>query len=167
MQRLVDEQWTLLGPLLEKTSVKTTNRGRPRVPDRLVLDGILWILKTGAQWNELPDKYPPYQTCHRRFQEWVRSGVFAEVLRVLAQDMETRGGISLEECFIDGTFSSAKKGVLVLARQRKAKAPNSWLSATETLFRSPSTWALLLRMKSPWWNKRLPADLPERLQYTW
>jgi len=167
MQRLVDEQWHLLAPLLKRSQAKTTKRGRPRLPDRPVLDGILWILKTGAQWNELPDKYPPYQTCHRRFQEWVRSGVFAELLRVLAQDMEARGGISLEECFIDGTFSSAKKGELVLARRNVAKAPSSWSSATESLFRSPSTWALLLRMKSPWWNERLPADLPKRLQYIW
>src|SRR6266571_4942168 len=75
-------------------------------PDREVLDGILWVLKTGAQWNELPSKYPPYQTCHRRFSEWVRNGALAELLRVLAQDMEVRGGISLEECFIDGTFAS-------------------------------------------------------------
>ena len=111
MQMLVDEQWALLAPLLKKSSVKTTNRGRPRLPDREVLDGVLWVLKTGAQWNELPDKYPPYQTCHRRFQEWVRAGVLAELLRALAQDMEARGGISLEECFIDGTFSLAlKKG---------------------------------------------------------
>lgn len=167
MQRLVDEQWSLLAPLLAKTSVKATKRGRPRLPDREVLDGILWVLKTGAQWNELPDKYPPYQTCHRRFQEWVHSGVLAELLRVLAQDMEARGGISLEECFIDGTFSSAKKGELVLARQNAARVPSSWLSATESLFRSPSLWRVLLRMKSPWWSEHLPKDLPKRLRYIW
>jgi len=165
MQRLVDEQWSLLAPLLAKTSVKATKRGRPRLPDREVLDGILWVLKTGAQWNELPDKYPPYQTCHRRFQEWVHSGVLAELFRVLAQDMEARGGISLEECFIDGTFSSAKKGELVLARQNAARVPSSWLSATESLFRSPSLWRVLLRMKSPWWSEHLPKDLPKRLRY--
>jgi transposase len=167
MQKLVDEQWALLAPLLEKSFVKTTKRGRPRVSDRLILDGILWILKTGAQWNELPDKYPPYQTCHRRFQEWVRSGVLAELLRVLAQDMEARGGISLEECFIDGTFSSAKKGELVLAKRNVVRAPSSWLSVTESLFRSPSVWKVLLHMKSPWWNERLPADLPQRLRDYW
>lgn len=160
MQRLVDEQWALLAPLLEKVSTKTTSRGRPRLPDRDVLDGILWVLKTGAQWNELPAKYPPYQTCHRRFQEWVRSGVFAELLRTLAQDMEARGGISLEECFIDGTFAPAKKGALVLARQREAKAPSSWSSATASLFRSPSTWVALRRTKSPWWMQHLPKNLP-------
>lgn len=167
MQKLVDEQWSLLAPLLEKTSVKTTNRGRPRRPDREVLDGVLWVLKTGAQWNELPDKYPPYQTCHRRFQEWVHTGVLADLLRVLAQDMEARGGISLEECFIDGTFASAKKGALVLVKRNAVKAPSSWSSATSALFRSPSTWGVLLRMKSPWWKQHLPANLSELLRNVW
>ncbi len=165
MQTLTDQQWSLLEPLLaHPVSVKG---GRPRRPDREVLDGILWVLKTGAQWNELPSKYPPYQTCHRRFSEWVRNGALAELLRVLAQDMESRGGISLEECFIDGTFASAKKGELVLAPRSAVRVPSSWLSATESLFRSPSTWQVLARMKSPWWNKRLPTNLPELLQNTW
>ena len=39
-----------------------------------MLNGVLWILGTGSQWRELPDRYPPFQTCHRRFQQWVRSG---------------------------------------------------------------------------------------------
>lgn len=167
MQKLTDQQWELLTSLLEQPKPVKPVRGRPRVPDRPVLDGILWVLKTGAQWNELPSKYPPYQTCHRRFQEWTESGTLATILQILAQDMEERGGISLEECFIDGTFASAKKGALVLARRNVVRVPSSWLSATESLFRSPSLWALLLRMKSPWWKKRLPTNLPELLQNVW
>jgi transposase len=54
--------------------------------------------------------YPPYQTCHRRFQQWVRIGVFEQVLRALATDSHERGGLDLSECFIDGTFIVAKKG---------------------------------------------------------
>jgi len=53
---------------------------------------------------------PPYQTCHRRFQEWVRSGTFEAILRALVQDMKERGNLNLTECFIDGTFVIAKKG---------------------------------------------------------
>ena len=64
---------------------------RPRKPDREILEGILWILKTGAQWHELPREYTPYQTCHRRFQEWAWLHVFEEILRVLAQNMVERG----------------------------------------------------------------------------
>lgn len=44
------------------------------------LDGVLWILRTGAPWQDLPPRYGPYQTCHRRFQQWVRSGVHSAAL---------------------------------------------------------------------------------------
>jgi len=54
-----------------------------------VLNGVLWILRTGAQWRELPKKYPPYQTCHRRFQRWVRSGQRNKALRALARGLHS------------------------------------------------------------------------------
>jgi transposase len=67
-------------------------RGRPWRDTRQVLEGVLWILRTGAQWSELPrDKFPPYQTCHRRFQQWVRVGTLVKVLRRLAEDLLARG----------------------------------------------------------------------------
>ena len=159
-----DEQWNIIEPILHRPK-RWETRGRPRKPDRPLLDGILWILKTGAQWSELPKEYPPYQSCHRRFQEWVARGIFDTILELLAKDMEYRGKISLDECFIDGTFAPAKKGVRVLVRLNAEKAVKSWSSQTKALFLSPSLWPLLLRTKSPWLKKRLPSDLPERLQY--
>jgi transposase len=105
---ITDEQWAVLEPLIPVP--ERDARGRKRQPDRPVLDGILWVLLNGANREDMPDRYPPKTTCHDRFQEWSRSGTFDHILRALAQDMEERGGISLEECFIDGTFASAKKG---------------------------------------------------------
>ena len=70
-----------------------------------------WILRTGAQWRELPKTYPPYQTCHRRFQQWVRSGQLDKALRALARELQSQGLLPLEEGLLDGTFASAKKGV--------------------------------------------------------
>jgi transposase len=107
---LTDDQWAVLAPLLPKPRVRTDRRGRPWRDPRDVLNGILWILKTGAPWHDLPDRYPPYQTCHRRYQQWVRAGVFDRVLFALAEDVRTRGGLNLSECFIDGSFVIAKKG---------------------------------------------------------
>jgi transposase len=49
------------------------------VDDRAVLNGILWVLRTGAQWAELPSKYPSRATCHRRFQHWCRHGTFDKI----------------------------------------------------------------------------------------
>ena len=161
--RLTEEQWSLVVPLLPGSPRKDA-RGRPRRPDRDILEGILWILKTGAQWHELPREHPPYQTCHRRFQEWARLGVFEEILRVLAENMKERGKISLEECFIDGTFASAKKGASKSAQLNGAKGPRSWWFRTLALFRSPSIYPLLLRTRSLWWRKRLRPALRRHFQ---
>jgi transposase len=59
-----------------------------------VLDGIMWIVRTGAPWKDLPERYPPYQqTCQRRFQRWIEEGVLSGVLEALAADLEERGEI--------------------------------------------------------------------------
>src|SRR4051812_18396705 len=67
-------------------------------------------LRTGAPWAELPNRYPPYQTCHRRFQQWVRSGILRGVLEALAEDLRVQGRLDVREAFIDGSFAPAKKG---------------------------------------------------------
>ena len=107
---LTDAQWKILQPLLPKPRVRRDGRGRPWRDPRDVLNGILWVLRTGAAWHDLPDRYPSYQTCHRRFQYWVENGTMERVLTALARDLEQRGELDLTECFIDGTFASAKKG---------------------------------------------------------
>jgi len=72
--------WHLIEPILRPRR-RSDGRGRPWQDTRAVLNGILWVLGTGAQWRELPKKYPPYQTCHRRFQQWVREGELERILR--------------------------------------------------------------------------------------
>jgi len=123
------------------------------------MSGILWILRTGAPWHDMPDRYPPYQTCHRRFQQWVRSGVFEHILQALATDLHERGGIDLSECFIDGTFIVAKKGGTKLERPSGAKVRRSWQYQTVLAFLSPLTLRLLRRMKSPLLNRLSPSVL--------
>jgi len=106
---LTDEQWEMVEPVL-RFAVRADGRGRPPQDARAVLNGVLWILGTGAQWRELPAKYPPYQTCHRRFQQWVRTGQLEEAVRLLAQGLHEAGQLKLDEAFIEGSFASAKKG---------------------------------------------------------
>ena len=122
---LTDEQWTLLEPLSPAAPRREDGKGRPRRQAREVFEGICWVLRTGAQWADLPERYPPYQTCHRRFQEWVRSGVLRRVLEALAQDLEERGQLDLSECFIGGTFVVAKKGVQQWVRLSGARVARS------------------------------------------
>ena len=73
---LTDEQWEAARPCIpEPERQGTTERGgRPWRDPRDVLNGILWVLRTGAPWADLPRRYPPPQTCHDRFQKWERAG---------------------------------------------------------------------------------------------
>jgi transposase len=86
-----------------------------------VLNGILWILRTGAPWADLPDRYPSYQTCHRRFQQWVRVGVLRSILEVLAQALHDQGYLDLQEAFIDGSFAPAKHGGARVGKTKRGK----------------------------------------------
>ncbi|MCL0103983.1 IS5 family transposase [Dehalococcoidia bacterium] len=87
---LTDKQWALISPLLPPQKPK----GRKRADDRQTLEGILWVLKTGSWWQDLPREYGSKTRCHRRLKEWQEEGVWERVWRA----------------FLDGTFVPAKKG---------------------------------------------------------
>jgi len=140
---LTDEQWDVIKPLIPQPPKRPDGRGRPRRDNREILNGILWIMRTGAPWKDLPERYPPYQTCHRRFQEWVRSGTFEVILRMLVKDMKERGDLDLTECFIDGTFVIAKKGAKGWEKPSGAKVQRSWQWQTALVFLSPYPLAVL------------------------
>jgi len=118
---LTDEQWDLIGRFLPEPVRRADGRGRPRRENRAVLNGILWILRTGAPWADLPDRYPSYQTCHRRFQQWVRAGALRSILEILAQALHDDGHLDLQEAFIDGSFASAKRGGACVGKTKRGK----------------------------------------------
>jgi transposase len=134
---LTQVQWELLEPVISKSLPPKLIAGRPRRHDKDILNGILWICRTGAPWKDLPSRYPPYQTCHRRFQEWVKQGVWMEILTLLAVDLKRRGKIDMAETYMDGSFSSAKKGALELEKPGGARVPRSWQLQTAMVFLSP------------------------------
>ena len=136
---ITNEQWQRIAQFIPKPKAQPGKSGRPPQNPRDVLNGILWILRTGAQWSDLPDRYPPRSTCHRYFQQWNNSGVFVRILTALAQDLKDRGGIDLREGFIDGTFAPAKKGAMVWAKPKGAKEPKLWALQTLAVFLSPLT----------------------------
>ena len=112
-EQLTDAQWAILEPLIPETPRREGGRGRPQLhSDRAVMNGILWILRTGAAWSlcDLPDHFPSATTCFRHFSRWVKSGVLRQILEALARHLEEVGQIDLSECFIDGIFVLAKKG---------------------------------------------------------
>src|SRR5579875_2946869 len=148
---LSEEQWAAVEPVL-RPQRRSDGRGRPWHDTRAVLNGVFWVLGTGAQWRELPEKYPPYQTCHRRFQQWVRSGKLEEALKRLARHLHERGKLNLEEAFVDATFASAKKGASQLAPPVAARARRSSLSPLVTVFLSPYLSTVLRRPSASLWS---------------
>ena len=149
---LTEEQWEVVEPVL-RPERRSDNRGRPWHDTRAVLNGVLWVLGTGAQWRELPEKYPPFQTCHRRFQQWVRLGKLQKALQRLARHLRQQGKLKLEEAFVDATFASAKKGALASVPRAGARGPRSSLSPLLTVFLSPYLCRVLRRTNANWSKK--------------
>jgi transposase len=134
---VTEEQWNWMEPILRPVR-RPDGKGRPPADTRRMLNGVLWILGTGAQWRELPPEYGPFQTVHGRFQRWVREGKLEQVLRRLSEELYAQGKLKLAEAFIDATFAPAKKGGLRSAPPSAAKARKSWPSPTSTVSPWPS-----------------------------
>ena len=77
---LTDFEWGLIQPLLPNKP-----RGKPRVDDRRVLNGIFWVLRTGSPWRDLPERYGPYTTVCNRFNRWAKAGVWVQVFETLSE----------------------------------------------------------------------------------
>ena len=108
---LTDIQWELVRKLFPRPEQRRPGPqgGRPWRDPRDVLNGVLWVLRMGAAWADLPDRYPPYQTCHRRYFKWVQEGVIDRFMACLSEDLLRRGKLDLTEGYIDGTHTGAKK----------------------------------------------------------
>ena len=101
--------WAHLAPLL-RVDKPRKKPGRPRRPDRPLLDGILWLLRAGAQWSALPAVFGPKSTCHDRFQEWVASGAFARAWAVLLRAYDDLVGLDLTWQAACGCLTQAPLG---------------------------------------------------------
>ena len=113
--------------------------GRPPHPPRECLEGILFVLVTGCQWEKLPNDYPSPSTCWRRFDEWTRSGLFERIWRLLLEDLEELREIDWREAAADAWFVRAKKGATASATPNAARGPRSWMSSTITVRPWPCT----------------------------
>lgn len=119
MTALTDKQWAVIEPLLPKQNF--SKGGRPRANDRRTLNGILWVLKTGAQWNELPGRYGPCATAWRRLKAWEENSLWGKIWQKLIATLSKEDKLQFEVGMIDGTFAPAKKGGYPLVRRRKVK----------------------------------------------
>ncbi len=90
--RIPDDLWAEVHPLLPPEKPAGT-RGRPVVPFRRVLDGILYVLRTGCQWKAVPHEFGSGSTCHSRFQEWVENGTWERLWRDQLERYDAAHGI--------------------------------------------------------------------------
>lgn len=123
--RLTDAEWIRLEPLLPGVG----GRGRPSRPHRIMLEAMLWILRTGAPWRDLPLEYGSWQTVYTRFSRWSQKDVLKRIFETLAQDRDSEGYM------IDGTIVRAHQD----ATGAPKKAVNKRLAVLAAVHRRSST----------------------------
>ena len=143
---LMDEHWELVAPMIPRKSAFT---GRPAKDPRLMLNGILWILGTGAPWRDLPERFGPWQTVHRYFSEWRRCGVFAAIIEALQIKLDDRGLIDWELWCVDGANVRAARAAGGADKKVSSATPTNrrttrWAAAEAGLDRN-SMWLLTAR----------------------
>jgi transposase len=119
---LQEDQWALIAPLLPPPRA----RGHPRADDRRTINGILWVLRSGARWKDLPSKYGSRSTCHRRLQEWQDQEVWEGIWLKLLSNLDAQAKLDWNQAFLDGSFVPVKKGERISPMAGKAReAPST------------------------------------------
>lgn len=95
--------------------------GRPWADDRACLEGILWVLRSGARWRDLPGDLPSPSTCWRRLQEWAGEGVLDDIQAAVVEELDGLGRLDWDQLVADATFVRAKKGATRSARPSAAR----------------------------------------------
>ncbi len=142
---LTDKQWAVIKPLLREP--QNVGKGGPKpIPNRPCLEGILWVLRSGARWKDMPSHFPSYATCWRRLVQWQEEDVLIDIWQKLLGTLDEQGRLKWDEIFADGTFVPAKKGAPVSVKRNAAREQKLWwwlmvrayLSACSLLPRRPT-----------------------------
>ena len=122
---LSDDEWSIIAPLLPKQG-----RGPRRKDDRQVLNGIFYILRTGAPWRDLPERYGPHTTIYNRYVRWGERGIWAGIFEALARECKDA------LIFIDSSIVKAHRAAAGSKRGSFARV----LAAHEAVARQKFTW---------------------------
>lgn len=102
---LTDEQFERIEKLLPEVD----GRGRPYKDHRKVINGIFWVLRSGAPWRDLPDRYGAWKTVYDRFRRWATDGTLERIARELQGELDAEGRIDWEQFNVDGTTVRASR----------------------------------------------------------
>ena len=138
---LTDEQWALIEPHIPRSEART---GRPSSDPRHMLDGVFWVLHTGAPWRDLPERFGPWQTVYDHFRRWRKAGVFARVVEALQVKLDKDGLIDWDLWCVDGAHVRASRAAAGARGTRTSPPTTRWAAAEAGLGRS-STWSQTAR----------------------
>jgi transposase len=139
---LTDQQWQRLEPLLPPEKPWT---GRPNEDHRQILNGILWIYRTGAPWRDLPSRYGPVGTVSSRFYRWRKAGIWRRILSALQTGAQQRGEIDWDLHFVDATIVRAHQHA---GGARRDGATSEEAQAREALGRSQGGFSTKLHLRA-------------------
>ena len=103
---LTDEQWEIVRPFIP---VSTARTGRPTRDPREMLDGILWVLVTGAAWRDVPEVFGPWETVYLYFARWQRESIFQRIVQALQVKLDEAGKLDWSAWCVDGTSIRASR----------------------------------------------------------
>jgi putative transposase len=107
--RANDELWEIVQSILEELDAPART-GRPRTGQREALDGIIYVMRTGGQWNQLPREFGDDSSVHRTMQRWIARGVFQRIWAIFIENCDELGGVNWEWQSADGAMGKARFG---------------------------------------------------------
>lgn len=134
-RRLMDRLWERVRPLLPPQAPQPRG-GRPWADDRACFEGIVYLLRNGLRWRQMPACYPSGVTCWRRHKQWTEAGVWHRAWKLVLRELDEAGRLDTSELVVDGTFVEAKKGGPGSARAGAGRARRSSSSRTAPASRS-------------------------------
>jgi len=137
---LTDEEWELVKDLLPANHGQ---RGRQWKDHRTILNAIFWVLRTGAQWRDVPERFGPWQTVYDRFSLWRRNGLYDKILERLQVRLNAEGKIDWDLWCVDGSSVRASRSAAGGGKKGAAKSPPTMLwAAREADSAASFTWLL-------------------------
>ncbi len=135
---LTDEQWAVIEPLLPKAEC-----GRPLTAPRVMLNAMFWVLRSGAPWRDLPERFGPWQTVYHHFNSWRRRGVYERILAALQVRLDAEGRIDWDFWCVDGTMVRASRSAAGAGKKGAPTNPSTtrWVARAADSGAS-STWSL-------------------------
>jgi len=146
---ITNEQWQRIAEFIPEPKARPGQSGRPPQDPRAVLNGILWILRTGAPWRDLPERFGPWRTVYGYFKGWQADGTFDRVLEALQIRLDREGKIDWDLWCIDGSSVRASRAAAGASKKASPGTPPNpkttrW-AAREADSAASSTWLLMAR----------------------